>query len=144
MFRKMALTICLMGSCLWCFALATSADSAQPVTTAGVFTPVASVSSLMHGQGKFFKEISQALGNMSNPERNEEIGYSAEVLAELANVNRFNKNKEDYRGWATQLRDKALQLAREADKKEKANESHMKKLFQEMKNTCVACHDVYQ
>ncbi len=144
MFRKMALTICLMGSCLWCFALATSADSAQPAATAGMFTPVASVQSLMHGQMTFLREIGKALGNMSDPERNEGIQESAEVLAELGNVNRFNKNKDDYRAWATQLRDTAIQLAREADKKQKANESHMKKLFQEIKNTCVACHDVYQ
>ncbi len=144
MFRKMALTICLMGSCLWCFALATSADNGNPASAGGTFTPVAGVAALMHGQMTFLKEIGKAMGNKSNPDRNEGIAASAEVLAELANVNRFNKNKEDYRGWATQLRDTALQLAGEADKKEKADESHMKKLFQEIKNTCVACHDAYQ
>lgn len=144
MFRKMALTICLMGSCLWCFALVTSADSGHPGSAADIFTPVAGVEALMHGQMTFLREIGKALGNMSDPDRNEGIEESAEVLAELANVNRFNKNKEDYRAWATQLRDTAIQLAREADKKQKANESHMKKLFQEIKNTCVACHDVYQ
>ncbi len=143
MFRKMALTMCLMGSCIWCLALVTSADSAPPGASGDQFKPVASVESLMHGQLTFFKEIGKALKNTSDPDRGEEIEEAAEVLAELANVNRFNKDKEDYRAWATQLRDTALQLAHEADKKS-ADEKRMKTLFDNLKNTCAACHDAYQ
>ncbi len=143
MFRKMALTMCLMGGCIWCLALVTGADSAPPGAASDRFKPVAAVESLMHGQKTFFKEIGQALHNTSDPDRSEEIEEAAEVLAELANVNRLNNDKPDYRAWATQLRDTALQLAREADKKN-ADEKRMKTLFQKLKDTCSACHDEYQ
>jgi hypothetical protein len=139
----MALTICLMGSCIWCLALVTNADSTQPGPAIGPFKPVASVESLMHGQKTFFKKIGEALQNPSMPDRGEEIEEAAEVLAELANVNRYNNDKADYRAWATQLRDTALRLAHEAEEKN-VNEKRMKKLYMKLKDTCGACHDVYQ
>lgn len=144
MVRKMALTVCLMGSCVWCLALVAGADSAEPTVGSVDFKPVAAVESLMHGQKTFFKEIGMALQNRSMPDRTELIEEAAEVLAELANVNRLNNDKEDYRNWATQLRDTALQLAREAEKEKKASDGKMNKLFQKLKKTCGACHDVYQ
>ena len=148
MFRKMALTVCLTGSCVWCFALVAGADPdvRRDRTAAGSvdFRPVAAIESLMHGQNTFFTEIRMALRNRSMDDRTELIEEAAEVLAELANVNRLNKDKEDYRTWATQLRDTALQLAHEADKEKEADEDKMNKLFQRLKDTCAACHDVYQ
>ena len=102
----------------------------------------------MHGQRTFFKEIGKALKNPPNPKEEYEdehgLEEAAEVLAELANVNRYNKDKEDYRAWATELRDTALQLAREARKKKDADRKRIQKLFMKLKDTCTACHDVYQ
>jgi len=144
MFRKTALTICLMASCIWCLALATSADSAQSVGETGAFKPVAPVGSLMHGQGVFFKAIRAELEEPANEERNHEIQEAAEVLAELANVNRLNKDKADYRTWATELRDTALAMATEAGKKAAADETELQSIFTTMKAKCQACHDVYQ
>lgn len=144
MARRMALTVCLLGGCVWCLVLATRADSAQAGAAAGEFKPVAPVGSLMHGQMVFFKEITEQLGKPAGGERNHEIAESAGVLAELANVNRHNKDKEDYRGWATSLRDTALELAKEAGKADAADNARMNKLIQTMKATCAACHDVYQ
>ena len=143
MFRRMALTICLVGSCIWCLALVTHADNSQPGSAVGPFKPVATVGSLMHGQRTFFKEIGAALENPATEDRKEVIEDAAEVLAELANVNRYNEEKKDYRTWATQLRDTALRLAREAEKKQ-ADEQQMKGYFQKIKETCIACHDAYQ
>ncbi len=143
MFKRVALTVCLMGGCIWCLALATRADSAQSVSSAGPFQPVASVESLMHGQVKFFKEIGELVEKPASSHRNEELHEYAEVLAELANVNRYNKDKTDYRDWATQLRDTSLELASEAKKKD-TDDTRLKKLHAEMKTVCGACHDAYQ
>ena len=70
--------------------------------------------------------------------------HDAEVLAELANVNRYNHDKEDYRAWATQLRDQALQLASQAKAAGSQEDARMKEQYKKIKATCTACHDVYQ
>lgn len=142
--RKMALTVCLLSGCAWCLALATRADSAETTRSEDTFKPVAPVESLMHGQMVFFKEINEQIRKPASSERNHEIGESAEILAELANVNRFNSTKEDYRGWATSLRDAAMDLAKETEKGDAADQANMMKLLQSMKSTCGACHDVYR
>ena len=67
----------------------------------------------------------------------------AEALAELANVNTYHSQKEDYQAWAGQMRDTALELANEAEKPN-ADDAKMKKLVNTLKNTCGACHDAYQ
>ena len=144
MFRRTALTVCLMASCIWCLALASAANSTQSDPGAGVFKPVAPVGSLMHGQGVFFKAIRKELDEPTGEERNHEIQEAAEVLAELANVNRLNKDKADYRIWATELRDTALAMANEAKKKAAADDSKLQAIFATMKSKCQACHDVYQ
>ena len=144
MARKMALTACLLGGCVWCLALATRADSAETTRSDDTFKPVASVESLMHGQLVFFKGINKQIRKPASHERNEEIEESAQILAELANVNRFNNEKEDYRTWATSVRDTALDLAEEAEKSDSADQSKMLELVKTMKSTCTACHDVYR
>ena len=143
MFGKMTLTIGLLGGCIWCLALVARADSAQTANATEAFKPVASVDALMHGQYAFFKDIKKALADKAMRNRGHEIEEAAEVLAELANVNRFNNHKEDYRAWATQLRDTALKLAHEAEEKD-ANEAKMANLFKQMTATCEACHEMYQ
>lgn len=143
MFGKMTLTIGLLGGCIWCLALVARADSAQSVSTTVPFRPVASVDALMHGQKAFFKGIKKALANKTTEHRHHKIEQAAEVLAELANVNRLNNAKEDYRAWATQLRNVALTLAHKAKEKD-ADEAEMMELYNQLRATCKACHDVYQ
>jgi cytochrome c556 len=116
----------------------------QSGAAATPFKPVAEVKSLMHGQNTFFKEITTLLDEPSGEKRNQELHESAQVLAELANVNRFNKDKDDYRNWATQLRDTALELAATAKKNDATQPERMKTLYKKLKDTCQACHDVYQ
>ncbi len=144
MIRKVGLTVILFAGCIWCLALATQANSAQDVPTRMPFKPVASVKSLMHGQGAFFKTIMTELEKPAGAERNQEIRESAEVLAELANVNRHHAQKDDYLGWSTQVRDVALQLAAEAGKKGRVDDARLNTILGTMKSACGACHDVYQ
>jgi cytochrome c556 len=114
------------------------------MSAAGSFKSVASVQALMYGQKTFFKQIDAVLKDPSYAERSETIEEAAEVLAELANVNGTKSEKADYRAWATSLRDTALKLAREADKKKTADEAAMARLLQQMGEACAACHDAYQ
>lgn len=144
MLRKMTLTFCLIGSCVWCLALVAGADRDPQASATGSFEPVAPIHSLMFGQMTFFKHIGEALKEPADSERNEEIEEAAEVLAELANVNRLNKDKDDFRRWATQLRDTALELAREAGKEGGADDEQLRGLLERLKETCMSCHDVYR
>lgn len=146
MVRNVALSVCLMGSCIWFLGLASRADSAQVDPPRESFKPVSSVESLMHGQGVFFKKIRKELKNPANKKRkkrNKEIHEAAEVLAELANVNRFNRDKDDYRRWAIQLRDYSLELA-VAAKKGDASDEQLNAIVKKMGAACGACHDAYQ
>lgn len=139
MFRNVALSVCLMGGCIWFLGMASRADSA----TIAAFEPVASVHALMHGQGMFFKIIRKELKQPSGEKRNHEIVEAAEILAELANVNRYHNPKQDYRDWAKLVSDLSLELAGEAKKSDPSDEK-MKSLVQKMNATCTACHDIYQ
>jgi flagellin-specific chaperone FliS len=143
MIGRMTLTICLLGSCAWCLAMVAGADSAQSESQSETFKPVASVDSLMHAQVKFFKAAKNAVDDKSMKERGHEIEEAAEVLAELANVNRYNSEKQDWRDWATQVRDRSLKLAREAEKKD-ADEEKISGLVKQIGESCGACHDKYQ
>lgn len=143
MFRNVALSVCLMGGCIWFLGMASRADSAAPDAAIAAFKPVASVHALMHGQGMFFKIIRKELKQPSGEKRNHEIVEAAEILAELANVNRYNNPKQDYRDWAKQLSDQSLELAGEANKSDPSDEK-MKSLAKKMGATCGACHDIYQ
>jgi hypothetical protein len=142
--RKAALTAILLGGCAWVPALVTRADSAEPEKAAAAFKPVASVHTLMEGQGIFFKRIGDALQDPQTPKRSKEIAFGAEFLAELANVNTHNKDQADYVQWAGQLRDTAMELAGEAKKKGDADEDKMNSLFSRLEATCKACHEKYQ
>jgi cytochrome c556 len=143
MIRRVVLSVVLMVGCLWCLALAGRADGNQSAVV-GPFKPVAEVESIMHGQNIFFKEITEQLEKPAGEKRNKELFESAQVLAELANVNRFNKDKDDYRNWATQLRDTALEFAAGARMNDRAGEDRMKPLYNRMKGICQSCHDAYQ
>ena len=142
MIRNVALTVCLTGGCIWFLALAAPVNSAQ-VDPSEPFKPVSSIESLMHGQGVFFKDIRKELQQPASKKRNKEIFEAAEVLAELANVNRFNRNKDDYRSWAMQVRNLSLELAAAATKGD-ATDEQLNAIVQKMSATCGACHDAYQ
>lgn len=138
--RNATLSLVLLAGCVFCFAIASRGLSAPD---GGEFKPVAEVHSLMHGQAIMFKQIRAAIQKKSTPERAEVIEHLSQVLAELANVNTYNNDADDYRQWAKTLRDSALELAEEAEKKT-LDEDRMKQLVGEIKSTCGNCHDKYQ
>ena len=144
MSHRMALTILLFAVCIGCLALVTTANSAPSAPAGGPYKPVASVHGLMTGQMLAFKQLQASLTGKKDPDRPRVIQLTAEALAELANVNTYNKDKDDYRGWAGQLRDTALELAGEAKKKDTADEGKMKSLLAKLEATCQSCHDAYQ
>lgn len=110
---------------------------------APAFKPAASVDALMHGQQDQFKTINELVNNKAAKDRGKNIGVAAELLAELANVNSFNKDKADYQAWARDLRDTSLALSKDARKPD-AKDEDLKKTVERMKAICKACHDVYQ
>ena len=144
MVQRMALTVVLFAACVWCLAFVTRVDSAPPALADGSFKPVASINGLMTGQILAFKQLQQSLNGKKGADRPKAIQLTSEALAELANVNTYNGEKDDYRGWAAQLRDTALELAGEAKKKDNADETKMKSLLATLEATCKSCHDVYQ
>ncbi len=144
MVRRMALTVVLFAGCIWCLALVTTADSAPSAPGGGPYKPVASVRGVMTGQMLAFKQLQTSLAGTKDVDRPVAIQLTSEALAELANVNTYNNEKEDYRGWAGQLRDTAMELAGEAKKKDNADEDKMKSLLAKLEATCKSCHDAYQ
>lgn len=144
MIRRLSLTVCLMGACFWCLTLVARGAGAEGATAASAFKPVASVHSLMEGQDQHFANIMDLLDNPKAKKRAKHIVVEAEVLAELANVNIRNRDKDDYRAWATAVRDKSLELAKEADKGSTADEKRLRTIYKQINDTCTACHDMYQ
>jgi len=115
----------------------------KPANSGG-FRPVASVRGLMAGQEILYSRINERLVGPPAPARTKMIQLLSESLAEMANVNTLNSDKEDYRNWASELRATAMELAGEAKKHDKAEDSRMKSLMQKIEATCKACHDAYQ
>lgn len=108
------------------------------------FKPAASIEALMHGQDMAFQNLGRLLEDKQARNRANALFLDAELLAELANVNIYHKDKADYRAFATIVRDTALDLAREARKRNQADEARMKSLYDKLNETCLACHDVYK
>jgi len=140
----MAMTTCLMAACIWCLTLVARGDGKEPAAPSSEFKPVASVDSLMYGQGAHFSALKDLILYGEGPERAEGMVAEAEILAELANVNTFNAKHDDYRVWAGELRDLALQLAGEAKKGSKVDNDTLRGLFKDMNARCSACHDKYK
>lgn len=143
MIRNMTLTVMLITGCVWCIALVSRADSAQSANNT-TFKPAVSVHHLMEGQIIVFKQLNGAIKNKNTEHRIKMIEGLSIVIAELANVNTMNSDKSDYIGWASDMRNTAMELAEEADKKKEADDQRMNKLLAKMKATCAACHDAYQ
>ena len=143
MFRNIALSVCLMGGCIWSLAMASNTNTAQLAASDKTFKPVASVHVLMHGKGLYFKQIRTGLKEAAGKKRNESLHEAGEMLAELANVNQFNSAKDDYRAWAKQLSTVAMEFATEA-KKSDADDAKLNALVKKMGGACGACHDAYQ
>lgn len=146
--------VLVLGGLLWAVTLVQQAYSEEEkpagraVPPAGTvepglsapYKPVAPVHDLMEAQDHFFSIIKQQL-RARGKEDFKEIRISANVLAELCNVNQFQKDKRDYQEWATEARDASLKLAEAAKAKDAAAAGS---LVREIHTSCTACHDKYQ
>jgi hypothetical protein len=105
----------------------------------------------MEAQGYHFKEISGKIrSRKSDPENKDEkqskedfklLGRHAYILAELANVNQYNNEKEDYSRWAKEVRDMCLELAKVAKEDDLTK---AEKIVRTIHAKCGECHDKYQ
>jgi len=144
MARRLLLTVGLVVGCMWCCALVAGGEQPPAATPSPrAFKPVATLDSLMHGQGDQFQALTTLVENPQAEKRGHRLFIAAELLAEFANINTFHKDKDDYRGWASKVRDLSLELAGEA-KKEPLDDARLTDLLATLKQTCTSCHDVYQ
>jgi cytochrome c553 len=103
------------------------------------FKPVSDVLPLMKSQQYHFDEIKKLLGDKEpDIKKIENHGYA---LAELCNVNFYQKDKDDYKKWATEAKDLSVALAKAAaDKKT----DDAQKALRDIHTKCGECHDKYQ
>lgn len=140
MWRRTILTVMLVGACMVCFFMVPEASSQADAAKKkrGAFKPVASVHSLMEAQGYHFGQMKKQIGS-SGESRFNVLKTEAEILAELANVNRYHEDKDDCVRWCDQERDLSLAVAKAAENKDAAK---AKKLISQIgKDCCGACHE---
>lgn len=140
MFHRTILTACLLGGCVVCFWMVPEASS-EAKKDAPPFKPVASTESLMYGQEYHFDQIAELLDSDAKS-RYYDIGVEAEILAELANVNRYHDDREDYIQWTEVMKKGCQEIAAAAKKKDDAAIKELVKSIN--KNACNACHNKYQ
>jgi len=140
MLRQTILTVLLMGGCAVCFVMAPEATS-RGAGKQQAFAPVAPVLSLMAAQDYHFEQMKEQVGSESKS-RFSELQTQAEIIAELANVNRFHEpDKADYVQWCNLMRGTALEVAKAAKAKDIKK---AKSLIAKINTTCNDCHDEYQ
>ncbi len=141
--RSMAFLVVLVGASLCSVCLVAWAGGPDDEAAALKFKPVAPVQSLMHAQDEHFTAIMDyiATTDEKDPKRFDNMAHQAFILAELGNVNQFNKPREDWRGWAKAIRDEAIALADAAMKKD---QDAVKAAARQIHGTCTSCHDVYK
>ncbi len=96
------------------------------------FKPVATWESVHGEQTRALDRIGKLLQDKGAKNRAKTIMLDAELLAELANVNIYSKDKSDQQGSAAKMRDVALELAAEAKKNKTADEAKMAQLYEQL------------
>jgi len=140
MLHRTVLSACLLGGCVVCFWMVPEASS-EAKKAGPPFKPVASTEALMYGQEYHFDEITELLDSDAKS-RYYDIGVEAEILAELANVNQYHDDREDYIKWCGLMQAEAQKIVAAAKKKDDAAIKTLVKGIN--KNACNACHDKYQ
>lgn len=154
MWRRALLSLALVGACLWCVAVVRQVHSeesrAAKPDAKDCYKPVTPVNFLMEAQQEHWNQVVDRIrSRKGEPDAAEAkvkedfkiMERHAYVLGELANVNQFHSEKEDYRAWAVEMRDLCVALARAAREQDlrKADE-----LGRRIHSTCNACHAKYE
>lgn len=130
------LSVMGMISLVTCLTVFTTQAQDTPAGGA-TFKPAAPREALMEWHEKAFNNARKAVSG----KKFKDLAENAWLLAELANVNSFHAEKDDYRNWANELSAKAAELAAAGKEKQfdKAAE-----LVKGLNATCKSCHDVYR
>jgi len=128
-------TAALVGS----FLLVAEAQNAPG--PAAEYKPAAPVPALMLDQEHHFNQIKDLIGNAGAKNRFEVMEQQAYVLAELGNVNYYQRKAKDYQEWAMTMREDSKSLAVAAKKQDVET---AKTLLKKINDTCNACHKQYR
>jgi cytochrome c556 len=104
--------------------------------SAGSFKPVQSLETMMHGQKKLFDQIKSAI---TDDKLKDGVSY-AWLLAEVANVNHYQKDDPAYQTLADKMSQQSVKLA---ELMEKGDAKLAKNQFSQIGRTCGACHDQF-
>lgn len=109
----------------------------SPPAAAPAFKPVQSLGMLMGGQDKLMGRIKDAILDKAW----EDAESSAWLLAEIANVNQYQKDDPDYRALASRMSGECVELAKVLKKRDaKAAKDHVQLIGQ----TCKSCHEKFE
>ena len=138
--KRTALSMVLVGGCIWCCGLVQRVYSEEQKADAGdCYKPVAPPHDLMEAQDQHFEEIKDLLGQQG-ARRFRKLSIHANILAELCNVNQYQSEEKDYKNWAIEARDLSLKLAKAGKDKDQDAASE---LVREIHARCTSCHDKY-
>lgn len=104
---------------------------------AAAFKPVQSIQDMMAGQGKLFTEIREGILD----KQWKEAGKAAWILAEIGNVNQYQNDKPDYKGFAKQM---SLRCAELAGALQREDEQAARRIVRQVGQACSTCHDKYK
>lgn len=111
--------------------------SAAQVSAKAKFKPVQSIHDMMEGQKKLWTEIREGILD----KQWDEASKSAWILAEIANVNQYQHESKEYKGYARKMSSNCAKLAKLLKKRE---EKSAKMMVTQIGETCSACHDQFK
>jgi hypothetical protein len=135
MVKRSSLVVLLAGAAVCVAGLVMAQPAGKPVARA--FKPVQPLEKMMEGQKKLYGEIKEGI-------LDESFGPAAEsawILAEMANVNHYQKEDSAYQSFADRMSADCVSLAKALEKKDA---SAAKDLVTRIGKTCGACHDQFQ
>ncbi|HKQ50647.1 MAG TPA: cytochrome c [Phycisphaerae bacterium] len=109
----------------------------DPPAATVAFKPVQPLEKLMEGQKKLHAEIKDAILDKAW----EEAQVSAWLLAEIANVNHYQKPDPEFRALATKMSGECVELANLLAKRDQKGAMEQ---YTRIGKTCGACHEKYE
>ncbi len=146
MVRKNMFTMAALLAATACLSVIVQSGTAQtdsPTKSDG-FKPVMPLLSLMAEQDRHFDNILDLVRDAEAADRFEKMRHEAYALAEMGNINGYHSGAvrhQDYRQWAGDLKDLALTLAGNAERKQA---DAFAGLAKKLNSTCKACHNKYK
>ena len=137
-FRTVVLILLLGGIALTSATLATAGEEGVKTKPAAqAFKPVQPIHEMMEGQGKLFGEIREGILDKEW----KAASRSAWLLAEISNVNRYQHDDAEYKGYAKAMSAQAVELAKLLKKEDEAGS---KAAARKISQSCSACHEKYK